>query len=165
MKALCTKIYQLGPIEVDPSRGYIRRNGEEQYLRKKGIQLLVYLLEKRHRLVTKEELFDEIWEGMAVSDDALVQLIKEVRRSLGDNPRQPQFIKTFPKIGYRFIGPVEEHLIAGSATVETTEITTVEVEYEEESATDSQLVEMAARAWPAPRSSRWPSRRLILIYL
>jgi tetratricopeptide (TPR) repeat protein/DNA-binding winged helix-turn-helix (wHTH) protein len=165
MKALGTKIYQLGPIEVDPSRGYIRRNGEEQYLRQKGFQLLVYLLEKRHRLVTKEELFDEIWEGMAVSDDALVQLIKEVRRSLGDNPRQPQFIKTFPKIGYRFIGPVEEHLIAGSATLETTETTTVEVEYEEESATDSQLVEMAARAWPAPRSSRWRSRRLILIYL
>src|SRR5262249_9270206 len=132
MKVLGERVYRIGEIEIDTLQGSIRRKGEEQYLRQKAFQLLVYLIERRHRVVTKEDLLENIWEGTAVSDDALVQLIKEVRRSLGDDPRQPQFIKTLPKVGYRFIAQVEELLVDGTAILDNTEVTTVEVEYEEE---------------------------------
>lgn len=164
MKLLGEHVYRVGEIEIDTSLGCITRNGEEQYLRQKAFQLLLYLLERRQRLVTKEELFEDIWEGTAVSDDALVQLIKDVRKALGDDPRQPQFIKTVPKVGYRFIGPVEELIAGGPAIVETKEITTVEVEYEEEDATDNRLVETGRRALPGSRSRQGIGRRLVMIF-
>jgi tetratricopeptide (TPR) repeat protein len=163
MKALGEQIYRVGEIEIDASQGSIRRNGEEQYLRQKAFQLLLYLLERRQRLVPKQELVEAIWEGTAVGDDALVQLVKEVRRSLGDDPRQPQFIKTFPKIGYRFIGPVQGRFIADLATIETREVTTVELEYEEEDSDRRQSAEAIPQALPAAALKRWGSSRLLLI--
>jgi DNA-binding winged helix-turn-helix (wHTH) protein len=162
MNVVGKRVYWLGQIELDASQGCIKINGREQYLRQKAFQLLLYLLEHRDRLVTKEELIENIWEGTAVTDDALVQLVKEVRRSLGDDPRQPQFIKTVPKVGYRFIGPVDESITGASAIEETKEITTVEVEYEEESNGHTQLVEIAARRLFSP-ARKLGKRRLIPI--
>src|SRR5215831_13223997 len=96
----------------------IRRGSQEHYLRPKAFQLLLFLLERRHRLVSKDELIEGIWGTTAVTDDALVQVIREVRRVLDDDPRRPQFIKTIPKMGYRFIGPAEEHFAGNGATIE-----------------------------------------------
>src|SRR5204863_2368840 len=91
-------------VEVDPGQGCIRRSGKERHLRQQTFQVLVYLLERRERLVTKEELLRNIWNGTAVTDDALVQCVMDIRRVLGDDSRRPRFIKTIPKLGYRFIG-------------------------------------------------------------
>ncbi|MGH9961570.1 MAG: winged helix-turn-helix domain-containing protein, partial [Pyrinomonadaceae bacterium] len=126
------QVYRFDGVEVDPSQGCLRRNGLELPMRQKSIQALLFLLEQRHRLVTKEELIERVWEGMAVSDDALVQLIKEIRHSLGDDPRQPRFIKTVPKAGYRFIAAVEELYLDLPTALEIERHATVEIEYEEE---------------------------------
>src|SRR5207253_6998761 len=69
----------------------------------------------------------------AVTDDALVQCVMDIRRALGDDSRRPQFIKTVPKIGYRFIGELESDRPESLATVETEEGTSVTVEFEDES--------------------------------
>ncbi len=132
VKVLGKQVYRFDGVEVDPSQGCLRRNGEELSVRQKSLQALLYLLEERHRLVTKEELIERVWDGMAVSDDALVQLIKEIRHSLGDDPRQPRFIKTVPKAGYRFIAPVEEFYLDLPAAIEIERHASVEIEYEEE---------------------------------
>ncbi|MDQ3668540.1 MAG: tetratricopeptide repeat protein [Acidobacteriota bacterium] len=132
MKLLGKQVYRFDGVEVDPSQGCLRRNGEELSVRQKSLRALLYLLEQRHRLVTKEELIERVWEGMAVSDDALVQLIMEIRQSLGDDPRQPRFIKTVPKAGYRFIAPVEEFYLDLPAAMEIERHGSVEIEYEEE---------------------------------
>jgi tetratricopeptide (TPR) repeat protein/DNA-binding winged helix-turn-helix (wHTH) protein len=132
MKVLDRQIYRFDGVEVDPSHGCLRRGGEELFPRQKVFQVLLYLLEERHRLVTKEELIERIWEGVAVSDGSLVQLIKEIRRSLGDDPRHPRFIKTLPKVGYRFIAPVEELFPDPSTTIEIERHASVEIEFEEE---------------------------------
>ena len=80
--------------------------------------MLLFLLERRERLVTKEELFEHIWEGAAVTDNALLQCIFDIRKLLGDDARHPRFIKTFPKVGYRFIGhPVNLNPIARDFTL------------------------------------------------
>lgn len=130
------QIYRFETVEVDLSRNCLRRRDEEIHLRQKSFQVLVYLLQQRARLVSKEELMEAVWKETAVTDGALVQSIKEIRRALGDSSSSPKFIKTVPKAGYRFIIPVKESFGDATAFVETEEITCVEFEYEEsESAT------------------------------
>jgi tetratricopeptide (TPR) repeat protein len=126
------RLYRFQSVELDPAQACLRRNGEDLYVRQKSFQALLYLLEQRHRLVSKDELIEHVWDGMAVSDDALVQLIKELRHHLGDDHRQPRFIKTIPKGGYRFIAPVEELFIELPSIVEIERHESVEIEFEEE---------------------------------
>lgn len=132
MQVLSRQVYRFEGVEVDPSQGCLRRDGEELSVRQKSLRALLYLLEQRHRLVSKEELIELVWEGAAVTDDALVQLITELRRTLGDDPRHPRFIKTVPKAGYRFIAPVEEILFGLPASIELERHASVEIEFEEE---------------------------------
>lgn len=149
MERSFNQIYSIEGLEIDPGRGCVVRNGEELHLRRKSFQVLVYLLERRERLVSKDELFGALWSDTAVTDDVLVQCIKEVRRALGDDPHSPRFIKTVPRSGYRFIGPVATNGCTGSYTEE---ITRFEFEIEEEA---DGLRADAAR--PAPLSL--PGRR------
>ena len=58
-------------------------------------------------LVTKDGFLDEVWAGVPVTDEALTQCIKSLRRALGDDAARPRFIETVPKHGYRFIALVE----------------------------------------------------------
>jgi tetratricopeptide (TPR) repeat protein/DNA-binding winged helix-turn-helix (wHTH) protein len=132
MKAVNKQLYRFEDFEVDQAAGLIRRQGEEQYLRQKSFQVLVFLIEQRHRLVTKDELIDTIWDGLAVTDDTLVQSVMDIRRTLGESARHPRLIKTVAKSGYRFIGQVEEYYPEAPVFIQTRERTTVEVEYEEE---------------------------------
>lgn len=105
---LAGRIYRLDDIEIDFAQACVRRNGREQHLRHQAFDVLIYLLERHHRLVTKDELIETVWRDTSVTDNALVQCIAEIRRALGDNPHHPRFIKTFSKFGYRFIASVEE---------------------------------------------------------
>lgn len=108
MFSLEEQTYRFANITVDSSRKLVSRDNEERHLRQKAFQVLVYLLDHRGRLVTKGELFESVWADTAVTDDVLVQCIKEIRRAVGDDTRNPRFIKTVPKSGYRFIAPVNE---------------------------------------------------------
>ncbi len=162
MQLLDRPIYRVGETEVDPAASCLRRAGAEQVLRQKSFQVLLYLLEHRERLVTKEELIENIWEGAAVTDDALVQIIVDLRRALGDDSRQPRFIRTIPKAGYRFIGQVEELRMEHSASaqtgaqavaVEIEEITSVQIEIEE-SVTQAEEKPVVPPALPAPANPR-----------
>lgn len=167
MKVLGKQVYRFADVEVDPAQGCLRRGGEELYLRQKSLRALLYLLAQRDRLVSKDELIKHVWEGNAVSDDALVQLIKGIRRTLGDDTHQPRFIKTIPKGGYRFIAPVEE-LFSDSlpAAVEIERHTSVEIEYEEEIsegdvASTAEQQEQERRLAPAPALVSPSLRRFI----
>ena len=122
--------YRFGEAELDPQRQQLRVAGQEHYLRPKTFSVLVYLIEQRQRLVTKDELINHVWDGAAVSDDTLVQCIVDIRKALGDDSRQPRFVKTLPKLGYHFISAVEE--LRPNGTVEFEEITSLQVEIEEE---------------------------------
>jgi DNA-binding winged helix-turn-helix (wHTH) protein len=68
---------------------------------------LLLLVRERGRLVEKEQFFDEVWTDVVVSDSALTQCIKEIRKHLGDDASNPRYIQTVPRYGYRFVGTVE----------------------------------------------------------
>jgi len=101
------RIYRLDGVEIDTGHRCLRRNNQELHLRSKTFQVLVYLLEQHDRLVSKDELIERVWAGTAVSDNTLEHCLAEIRKILGDDSRQPRFIKTVPRAGYRFIGQVE----------------------------------------------------------
>lgn len=100
-------IYRFEDVEVDAAQGCLKKNGEEVYVRQQSFHVLLYLLAHRKQLVGKDELIAEFWQHTAVTDNAVVQCITDIRRVIGDDSRHPRFIKTIPKVGYRFIAEVE----------------------------------------------------------
>jgi DNA-binding winged helix-turn-helix (wHTH) protein len=100
-------VYRFHPFQADAAKGCLLRNGEEIPLRRKAFQVLLALLENRDRLVTKDELFAAVWPDTAVTDDVLAGVITELRKALADNPKSPLYIKTVPRVGYRFIASAE----------------------------------------------------------
>jgi TolB-like protein/DNA-binding winged helix-turn-helix (wHTH) protein len=94
------KRLRFGRYVLDLDRGCLFLDGSEIALRPKTFAVLRHLLENSGRLVSKDELFDSVWRNLAVTDDALVQSIGELRRALGQDG--PGFIKTVPRRGYRF---------------------------------------------------------------
>jgi tetratricopeptide (TPR) repeat protein len=93
---------------VDASLGCLKRGGREYHLRQQSFHLLLYMLAHPQELIRKEDLIENFWHDAAVTDNAVVQCIKEIRRALGDDPREPRFIKTIHKIGYRFVAAFTE---------------------------------------------------------
>ena len=81
------------------------------------LDALALLVRDCGKLVPKDQFLDEVWRGVPVTDEALTQCIKTLRRKLGDDANRPRFIETVPKHGYRFIAPVEVVEAEGSAIV------------------------------------------------
>ncbi len=96
-------VYAFRDVEIDPTASCVRRGGEMQYLRPKTFQVLMVLVARRDQVVTKEELLQAVWPGTAVTDDTLVQSIGDIRKAVGDDPRESWFIRTIPRVGYRLV--------------------------------------------------------------
>ena len=95
-----------GPVEIDYPSACLRRAGLPLQLRPKSFDVLAYLSRNRGRLVSKAELIDHIWGDIAVTENSLVQCIKDIRQVLnGDSQFE---IKTVPKRGYLFEGLLAE---------------------------------------------------------
>ena len=81
------------------------RGGQERPLIPRYLDLLIFLIERRHEAVHRRDIFDGVWNDVIVSDSALSQAIRTIRRTLGDDPREPRFIRTVSRHGYRFVCP------------------------------------------------------------
>ncbi len=98
--------YQFDNCRLDLDRGYLVCHEKDHQLRYQTFQVLLYFLQHPGVLITKDELTEAIWKNSHVSDNALVQCIAEIRRALEDDPKNPRFIKTIPRVGYRFLPAV-----------------------------------------------------------
>ena len=92
---------------LDPSDRQLSRDDVRVDLNARYFDALALLVREGGRLVSKDRFLDEVWRGVPVTDEALTQCIKTLRRQLGDDASRPRFIETVPKHGYRFIAPVE----------------------------------------------------------
>lgn len=70
------------------------------------MRLLQYLAERSGQVVSIDELLDHVWSGVVVTPDSVYQAVASLRRMLGDDPRQPTYIATVPRLGYRMVAPV-----------------------------------------------------------
>lgn len=98
---------RFGDCQLDRDRYELRRLGELVPVQPLVMEVLVYLIDHRDRVVTRDELIDQVWEGRAVSDSALTRCIKEARKAIGDEGSQQAWIKTVHGRGYRFVGDLE----------------------------------------------------------
>jgi DNA-binding winged helix-turn-helix (wHTH) protein len=101
-------VYAFGPFRVDLRAGQLLRDGAAVDLEPVVFALLVYLLRNPHRLIGRDELLDELWKGTHVSDASLSRAVARLRGALDDGAREPLYIETVPRRGYRFIAPVLE---------------------------------------------------------
>lgn len=107
-------IYQFDDFELDTARIELRKGGTAQSVEPQVFDLLVLLLENTDRLVTRNEIIEQIWQGRNISESALASRIKSARRVLGDNGRAQRFIKTIHGRGFRFVASVHK---SGTAVV------------------------------------------------
>ena len=91
---------------LDPANRLLRRDGAPVELSARYLDALSLMVRHPGGLVSKDRFLDEVWHGVPVTDEALTQCIKTLRRTLGDNAAAPRFIETVPKHGYRFIALV-----------------------------------------------------------
>jgi DNA-binding winged helix-turn-helix (wHTH) protein len=94
-------------FSLDPGDRQLRRDDVPVDLNARYLDALALLVREQGKLVSKDRFLDEVWRGVPVTDEALTQCIKTLRRQLGDDAASPRFIETVPKHGYRFIAPVE----------------------------------------------------------
>ena len=99
--------YKFGDFRILPSDKQLLRDGKGVPLAPKVFDTLLLLVESQGRLVEKEEFLKRVWRDSFVEDVALAHAISQLRKVLRNSVDEPEYIKTVPKRGYRFVRPVE----------------------------------------------------------
>lgn len=102
-----TRTLRFGDFTLDLANRQLWRAGEKVELGSRYFDALVLLAAHPHALISKYRFMEEVWRGIPVTDEALTQCIRTLRRALDDDASNPRFIETVPKHGYRFLPNVE----------------------------------------------------------
>src|SRR5690349_24213190 len=97
--------FQIGEWIVSPRLNSLSQNGHSVRIEPKVMQVLLCLAQEQD-VVSKEKLMQKVWADTFVTDDVLTRSISELRKIFADNPKNPRFIQTIPKGGYRLLLPV-----------------------------------------------------------
>ncbi|MGQ2991111.1 winged helix-turn-helix domain-containing protein, partial [Brevundimonas sp.] len=92
---------------LDPADRRLSRDGATIDISGRYLDALILLTGEAGRLVSKDRFMAEVWKGVPVTDEALTQCIRALRKALGDDATRPRFIETAPRHGYRFVARVE----------------------------------------------------------
>src|SRR5882762_11439703 len=98
--------YRFDDVVIDCENFRMQKDGEIRTLSPLAFDVLILLIEHRGNVITKQELFDQIWKEVFVTDNALTRVIKEIRQAIGDKAYTPRYIETVTKRGYRFVAEV-----------------------------------------------------------
>jgi adenylate cyclase len=129
-----------GAFRLDPQNACVWRGEEMIKLTPKAFAVLCSLIEHAGRLVTKEELFTAVWPETVVSDVALSVCVRELRKSLADDAKTPQYIETVHRRGFRFIAPLN-----ATQPVDSSQDSVVSRKKEEKQETNGQSLESSVQ--------------------
>ncbi|MCH8500759.1 MAG: transcriptional regulator [Aliidiomarina sp.] len=110
-------VIEFSNFSIHPTERLLLKQSQPVELTSRYFDALLLLVSEPGTLISKERFLHEVWGGIAVTDEALTQCIRTLRKVLGDSARQSQFIETVPKHGYRFIAPVRRKSRATEAVV------------------------------------------------
>lgn len=97
---------KIGDWKLDPVLAQLSRNGKSVRVDARALRLLLYLANRPGEVVSINQLLDEVWAGVAVTQDSVYQAVTLLRRLLGDDAKEPAYIATVPRMGYRLVAPV-----------------------------------------------------------
>jgi TolB-like protein/tetratricopeptide (TPR) repeat protein len=100
--------YKFEDYSLDADRRELRRGSSLVTVTPQVFDVLEYLVRNHDRIVAKDDLFADVWDGRAVSDSTLSSRLTAVRHAVGDNGREQRLIRTVSRRGFRFVGAVEE---------------------------------------------------------
>jgi TolB-like protein/DNA-binding winged helix-turn-helix (wHTH) protein len=106
METPATTRLRIGAWYVDPPSGRISRGAETVRIDDRAMRLLLCLAERAGEVVSIEELLEQIWPDVVVTSDSVYQAVASLRRLLGDDSREPSYIATVPRRGYRMVAAV-----------------------------------------------------------
>ena len=121
-----TKPFKVGDWTVNPSSGLLLKENAEVKLEPRVMEVLVYLAENKGQVVSRESLEAKIWAGTIVGYDAVSGSIIKLRKALGDDTRNPTYIKTISKRGYQLIAPVSRNVVESPAPSPSFQSSTVD---------------------------------------
>src|SRR3981081_1593951 len=98
----------VGDYEIDLDRRELRRAKHHVHVQPQVFDLLVYLMQNRDRVVSKDDLITSVWDGRTVSDSTFTSRINAARKAIGDSGVDQQMIQTIPRKGFRFVAVVNE---------------------------------------------------------
>ena len=102
------RFYEFGAFRLDPSERVFARNGRRIPIAPKAFDTLLILVQHSGRVLTKDELIKTLWPNSFVEENNLTQHISALRRALGPDSAEQEYIETVPKLGYRFACDVRE---------------------------------------------------------
>jgi DNA-binding winged helix-turn-helix (wHTH) protein len=97
--------FRFDEFVLSPRQRLLSRRGEAVTLIPRYFDLLLLLVSRRHEAVSKQTIFEHVWRDVVVSDGALSQAVRTLRRTLGDGSREPRYIRTVSRHGYQFVWP------------------------------------------------------------
>jgi transcriptional activator of cad operon len=116
MEPSAAKTLRIGDWFVNPLSGEIARGEERVRLEARTMRLLLCLAESPGEVVSIDTLLSQVWSGVVVTPDSVYQAVAALRRLLGDDAKQPAYIVTVPRLGYRLVAPVESQVGASPAS-------------------------------------------------
>src|SRR5260370_40238691 len=96
----------IGDWCVNPASGQISREGQSIRVEARTMRLLICLADRAGEVVSIDDLLEQVWSGVIVTPDSVYQAVALLRRLLGDDPKQPTYIATVPRLGYRMVASV-----------------------------------------------------------
>jgi transcriptional activator of cad operon len=137
MERPSTRTLRIGDWCVNPKSGEISRDGETAHVEVRTMRLLLCLADQAGEVVSIDDLLSQVWSDVIVAPDSVYQAVTSLRRLLGDDPKQPTYIETVPRLGYRMVATVRpwtDQPIAQTGAVTNAQTSTSQTSAREEPA-------------------------------
>jgi DNA-binding winged helix-turn-helix (wHTH) protein len=108
MKKGDLQTFQFGNFVLEAGQHSLKKGTQQIHLRPKAFETLLYLVKHHGSLVKKQDMLEDLWPNVIVTENTLSHCIDEVRRALKDDAQEPTFIRTIPRVGFKFIAEVKE---------------------------------------------------------
>src|SRR5688572_12590929 len=159
-------VLQFGAFHLASGVDLLYRDGQHDSqvvpLEPRAVRVLRYLVEHEDRVLSKEELLEEVWAGVFTTDGVLKKAVSQIRRTLGDDAEQSRFIATYHGRGYRFIAPVTR--VGTAVGIAAPKIVTPPAgfvpNYDQLAARDAELLTLRAELRSALEGARSEERRV-----
>ena len=152
--------FRIGQWRIDPALDEISREGTTVKLEPRTMRVLVCLAEHAGEVVSLDQLLDTVWKGLVVTQYSVYQAVRVLRRALGDDPKDPTYIATVVRRGYRLVAPVGPDAQAQSVALAAEASRGADLQQQwppltERSTEESQQVAPAAADGSKPLDATW----------